>query len=158
MDLLDRPAPPRDALEAASGPTDVVLRGRRHVVRRHVLLRLLAAVILVLGVSVAAAPAASAAPYVPNGCSAPGFLVAQNALFRPACNAHDICYDFTEARNGEAGRARCDLRFLGAMNGICWNNFWWSSALLGPCYGWANTYFTAVRVFGGPYFNNPNKN
>jgi hypothetical protein len=113
--------------------------------------RLTVVLMIMIGATVLAAPAASAAPswYHPNGCTAPGFLSSWNAKFNSACNAHDICYDWELNWYGELGRATCDGRFLAAMNATCgggWNV---------QCRGMAGTYYTAVRTFGAPFFNNP---
>lgn len=124
------------------------------------LARLLTAVVLMLGIGVVVAPAASAYPgwYRPNGCSAPQFLDNNvSAFFRSACNAHDVCYDWVENRNGSAGRLRCDNRFKDAMIALCDRGTPAGILRLG-CWEWAWTYYGAVRTFGGPYFNNPYKN
>lgn len=107
-------------------------------------------VALIAGSLVVVAPAASAYPswYQPNGCTAPGFLSTWNNKFRSACNRHDVCYDWELNWAGEWGRATCDGRFLANMNATCSG---WDVA----CRGAAAGYYTAVRTFGGPFFNNP---
>jgi len=112
--------------------------------------RLAVVLTVIVGATVIVAPAASAYPswYHPNGCTSPGFLSSWNNKFRSACDRHDVCYDWELNWAGETGRAICDGRFLTAMNATCSG---WDLA----CRGMAATYYTAVRTFGAPFFNNP---
>jgi hypothetical protein len=111
--------------------------------------RLFVVLAIAIGATVAAAPAASAYPswYQPNGCTAPGFLSSWNTKFRTACNRHDICYDWELNWLGEPGRLTCDIRFLNAMNATCGWDF--------GCRTMAGVYYSSVRTFGWPFFNNP---
>lgn len=152
MDVLDQDPPMTARTGGQSSPPT---RGRPRMI-----VRLLAVVVLMLGTSIVVAPAASAYPswYRPNGCSAPQFLDNNvSAFFRSACNTHDVCYDWVENRNGNAGRLRCDNRFKDNMIALCDRGTPAGILRLG-CWEWAWTYYGAVRAFGGPYFNNPYKN
>jgi len=93
-----------------------------------------------------------------DGCSAP--LVGDTGRsfnFRDPCARHDFGYrnlKLLERRYG-AGRTywnpterrRVDQQFLADMKGHCRSR----SFLLQPsCFAWAQTYYLAVRTFGGP--------
>lgn len=134
--------------------------------RLPVLLKLtLAAVLSVMALTVAVAPASAAAlppGYKPNGCTlspdrgwAPTYYD-----FKSICNTHDYCYDETWYGANENGRAQCDSRFLNEMRGWCNNYYasWRKTAERVKCNGVAWAYYLAVRAAGRPFFNNPNLN
>jgi hypothetical protein len=104
-------------------------------------------------------------------CSAP--LVGSTGRsfdFRSACRRHDFGYrnlklldtryscagraaGHTCASPGRAGtywtaaaRRRVDQQFLADMSSHCRARPWWESA---SCLGWAETFYSAVRSFGG---------
>ena len=93
-----------------------------------------------------------------DGCSAP--LIGNTGLsfdFRTACQRHDFGYrnlKLLERRYGKGStywngtnRRRVDQQFLADMKAHCRTR----SILLQPgCFGWAETYYAAVRTFGGP--------
>lgn len=125
---------------------------RRRLVGRIV--RLLAVLAVMLGATIAVAPAASAYPswYVPNGCTAPsiGHLASRNVEFRGPCNRHDVCYDWSNN-----SRLTCDNIFLNEMRGVCVNRYAaWSWGRI-ACVNDSNIYYTAVRTFGAPFYRNP---
>ncbi|HNJ97678.1 MAG TPA: phospholipase A2 [Ilumatobacteraceae bacterium] len=90
-------------------------------------------------------------------CSAP--IVGDTGLsfnFRNACRRHDFGYrnlKLLDQRYGAgrywnaANRLRVDQRFLADMRAHCATR---SLLLRASCRKWAETYYTAVRVFGGP--------
>ena len=93
-----------------------------------------------------------------DGCSAP--LVGDTGFsfnFRDPCRRHDFGYrnlKLLEQRYGKGGsywngtnRRRVDQQFLADMKAHCRAR----SILLQPaCFGWAETFYAAVRVAGGP--------
>ncbi|MBU6315456.1 MAG: hypothetical protein KGR47_03005 [Acidobacteria bacterium] len=93
-----------------------------------------------------------------DGCSAP-LLGGSGANydFTEACVRHDFAYRnlrMLERRYGTgrtfwnaANRALVDQRFLTDMRAHCRRR---SILLRLGCYGWAQVYFSAVRVLGGP--------
>ncbi len=69
--------------------------------------------------------------------------------FKPACQRHDFNY-----RNFKAtvmfnhdSRLIIDNQLLADMDRICRGYAWWQRP---ACYGTADTYYGAVRTFGGP--------
>jgi hypothetical protein len=93
-----------------------------------------------------------------DGCSAP-MLGGTGRTYdsTAACVRHDFAYRnlrMLERRYGSGhtywngdNRARADQRFLSDMRAHCRRRSIW--VRLG-CYAWAQVYFTAVRVMGGP--------
>lgn len=155
MVLTLAPAPDLDAPTAAPSVAPPAHRRRWG----RAIFQLFATVALLMGLTIATAPAASAYPgwYVPNGCTAPsiGHLASRKVEFRSACNRHDICYDWELNWMGEPGRIICDSNFYNAMITTCNNRYgawtWGRTA----CYSDAVIFHGAVRTFGGPFFNNP---
>jgi hypothetical protein len=91
-----------------------------------------------------------------DGCSAP--LVGDTGLsfnFRNSCRRHDFGYrnlKLLDRRYGggfwnPTSRRRVDQQFLADMKAHCHTRALW---LRPTCLGWAQTYYIAVRVFGGP--------
>ena len=74
--------------------------------------------------------------------------------FHRSCDLHDLCYINKPYGNTSAGRYQCDVDFRGNMRAWCagYYNRWWQSPLRSVCYGVADTYYSAVRTFGGPFF------
>lgn len=83
-----------------------------------------------------------------QGCSSPFGDRPAGVDFLGACNVHDVCYQETLA-----SRWTCDVVFFGLMRESCDGvDGWWSRF---GCHGWANTYFTGVRLFGWGAYDNP---
>ncbi|MGB8858462.1 MAG: phospholipase A2 [Ilumatobacteraceae bacterium] len=93
-----------------------------------------------------------------DGCSAP--LVGDTGLsfnFRDPCRRHDFGYrnlQLLERRYGRGStywngtnRRRVDQQFLADMKAHCRGR---AITLQAQCFGWAETYYAAVRVAGGP--------
>ena len=93
-----------------------------------------------------------------DGCSAP--LVGDTGLsfnFRDPCRRHDFGYrnlKLLERRYGQGttywngtNRNRVDQQFLADMKGHCRGR---ALTLQVQCFSWAQTYYTAVRIAGGP--------
>ena len=93
-----------------------------------------------------------------DGCSAP--LVGDTGLsfnFRDSCRRHDFGYrnlKLLERRYGMGStywngttRRRADQQFLADMKAHCRAR---AITLQGSCFVWAQTYYAAVRVAGGP--------
>ena len=89
-------------------------------------------------------------------CSAP--LVGNTGLsfdFRGPCRRHDFGYRnlrLLDRRYGggywnATNRRRVDQQFLADMKSHCRGRAVW---LQPRCYSWAETYYAAVRLFGGP--------
>lgn len=74
--------------------------------------------------------------------------------FHRACDRHDLCYINKPFGNTSAGRKACDDQFRSNMRGWCAGYYWrwYQSPLRSVCYGVANTYYGAVRTFGGAFF------
>jgi hypothetical protein len=74
--------------------------------------------------------------------------------FHAACDAHDLCYINKPHGDTSAGRRACDDRFRADMKGWCnhYYDAWWESPARVGCRGVADTYYAAVRTFGGPFF------
>ena len=144
---------------AAITATD--FRGRRGI---RAITSLVAGLLVAIGLSVVAAPSAAAVPagYRPNGCtlSPDRGLVPVPYDFKSACNDHDYCYDDLWYGGGENGRYACDIFFVNRMSAWCNSYYgaWYLAWQRGQCGLTAQVYYAAVRQFGGPYFNNPNKN
>ena len=88
-------------------------------------------------------------------CSAP--LVGSTGRsfdFRSPCRRHDFGYrnlKLVEARYGvdawnATSRRRVDQQFLADMRGHCRGRAWYDEP---TCLAWAETYYAAVRAFGG---------
>ena len=93
-----------------------------------------------------------------DGCSAP--LVGDTGFsfnFRDPCRRHDFGYrnlKVLEKRYGKGGtywnstsRRRVDHQFLADMKAHCRGR---ALTLQVQCFSWAETFYTAVRVAGGP--------
>lgn len=93
-----------------------------------------------------------------DGCSAP--LVGNTGLsfnFRDSCRRHDFGYrnlKLLERRYGRGAsywngtnRYRADQQFLADMRSHCRTR---AFTLQPACFTWAQTFYTAVRVAGGP--------
>jgi hypothetical protein len=89
-------------------------------------------------------------------CSAP--LVGNTGRsfnFTNSCRRHDFGYrnlQLLERRYGHdtwnsTSRRRVDQQFLADMKSHCYSRPWYDEA---PCFVWAATFYTAVRVAGGP--------
>ncbi len=93
-----------------------------------------------------------------DGCSAP--LVGDTGMsfnFRDPCRRHDFGYrnlKLLEKRYGHGAafwngtnRRRVDQQFLADMKSHCRGR---ALTLRAQCFGWAETYYAAVRIAGGP--------
>lgn len=93
-----------------------------------------------------------------DGCSAP--LVGDTGFsfnFRDPCRRHDFGYrnaKLLEKRYGKGAtywnstnRQRVDQQFLADMKGHCRSR---ALTLQVQCFSWAQTFYTAVRIAGGP--------
>lgn len=114
--------------------------------------RLLVAVALVLGtvpITLLGASAAGAHEPVPTDyCTSSPDSVAGVYDFRHPCAHHDACYQLhTQSREG------CDNTFRTEMRSHCTSRHAWYNPLRYTCLGAADTYYYAVRLFGGPYYN-----
>lgn len=89
-------------------------------------------------------------------CSAP--LVGNTGRsfnFTNACRRHDFGYRnlrLLDRRYGaghwtSSSRKRVDLQFLDDIGDHCDSRRWWDEP---TCYAWARTFYTAVRLAGGP--------
>jgi Prokaryotic phospholipase A2 len=107
------------------------------------------AIVLLMGV---AAPTSAHVNSAVNGCSGP---ITPDGIFHNDCDLHDTCYDARSTPNTDAGRLRCDNQFLAGMQETCTIYYPKNPRV---CNAVARTYYLAVRKFGGPYFQNPNKN
>lgn len=91
-----------------------------------------------------------------NGCtlSPDSSYVPVYYNFHNSCDTHDLCYLNKPFGNSSAGRKACDDQFLGNMRGWCAGYYsrWYQAPLRSVCNGVANTYYTAVRTFGGAFF------
>ena len=87
-------------------------------------------------------------------CSAP--LVGNTGRsfdFTNACRRHDFGYrnlHLLDRRYGgdhwnSSARKRVDKQFLSDMRSNCKSRSWWDEP---PCYAWAQTFYTAVRMAG----------
>ena len=96
-----------------------------------------------------------------DGCSTPGAVglgdTGRSFNFRHACWRHDFAYRNTKLADSMYGppgtywnsttRLRIDNRLLSDMQADCaWRS--WTERY--TCLGWAQTYYRAVRLFGGP--------
>ena len=116
------------------------------------------AAVLLAGAMAIVAPAtmASAHGSYQNGCSyspdsgyAPVYF-----NFHNSCDWHDLCYHYHYYGNGSAGRKSCDEGFKSRMRSWCATQYPGTSkaAARYDCYGLAQTYYLAVRAFGGSHF------
>lgn len=91
-------------------------------------------------------------------CSAPLVGTTGRSFdFHDACRRHDFAYRnlrLLEARYGSGGtywntpaRRRADELFLADMRAHCARRPWFEAPM---CRGWADTFYRAVRIFGGP--------
>ncbi|MFV0306673.1 MAG: phospholipase A2 [Desertimonas sp.] len=97
-----------------------------------------------------------------HGAGANGCTLSPDSLswpvyynFHHQCDRHDWCYDQLWFGGGYWGRLGCDNMFHREMRSWCAGQYRWNLPARYACYGVAATYYTAVRKFGGPYFNNP---
>jgi hypothetical protein len=69
--------------------------------------------------------------------------------FHSACDWHDLCYHYHWRT-----RLGCDDGFKARMRSWCANRYdsWYETTLKLSCYGVAETYYRAVRTFGGPFY------
>jgi len=104
----------------------------------------------------APAPAPTHGAYQ-NGCTlSPDSGVVSGVYFNfhNSCDWHDLCYHYKYYGNSSAGRASCDSGFKSRMRSWCADRYgsWYEVAHKGVCYGVAETYYRAVRTFGGAFF------
>lgn len=88
----------------------------------------------------------------PNGCSYSPDTWGK-AKFRPACDAHDICYGNKKKIN----RLTCDVAFLGNLTYAC-NKAYPKGATRNSCAGVAGGYYTAVRGAGWAFYKGNGRN
>ncbi len=121
-------------------------------------LALAALLLAVSGLFILGTPApAQAHDAYSNGCSySPdsGYVSGVYFNFHSACDRHDHCYHYHYYGGGYYGRLACDHRFLSDMRSWCYNHYshWYQVGPRYVCYGLAQTYYTAVRTFGGAFF------
>lgn len=72
--------------------------------------------------------------------------------FHDTCDRHDVCYDTKPFGDSTAGRKACDDRFRADMKSWCNNRYGSTSPARYACRGVADTYYGAVRTFGGAFF------
>ena len=106
--------------------------------------------------SVEAAPAATPQHGAyQNGCTLSpdsGIVGGVYFNFHNACDWHDLCYHYKYYGNSSAGRKSCDDGFRSRMRSWCANRYSsWNPQRYG-CYGIGETYYRAVRTFGGAFF------
>jgi hypothetical protein len=96
-----------------------------------------------------------------DGCSTPGNVglgdTGRSYNFRSACWRHDFSYRNSKRADSWYGvfgrywnassRYRIDRMFLADMRADCGPRSWTQRY---SCLGWAETYYRAVRTFGGP--------
>jgi phospholipase A2-like protein len=89
-------------------------------------------------------------------CSAPLIgSTGRSFNFTNACRRHDFGYrnlQLLERRYGgdywnSTSRHRADQQFLADMRSHCWSRPWYDEPI---CFAWAETFYAAVRVAGGP--------
>ncbi len=104
---------------------------------------------------VAASPASAHGTYQ-NGCStSPDSGYAPMYFnFHNSCDWHDLCYHYHYYGGGYDGRLACDEGFKTRMRSWCANQYpqWYAYAAKLNCYALAQTYYAAVRTFGGSHF------
>ncbi len=125
----------------------------------------LSAFVLIFAGSVATAPPALAHGAGSNGCtlSPDSSSIPVYYNFHNQCDRHDWCYDrlwyglgwYNPFNGGWTGRLACDNMFLREMAAWCGNYYPTNVTRRVACVGVASAYYTAVRNFGGPFFNNP---
>lgn len=91
-------------------------------------------------------------PSAINGCSVP-WQWTYYYLFTPACNVHDICYTCNHEVGWEfALKSYCDEMFESKMKSLC-EAYWTGKPFdLAWCLITADAYFTAVKNFGGSFY------
>ncbi len=74
--------------------------------------------------------------------------------FHRSCDQHDLCYLNKPYGDSSAGRKACDDQFRASMKSWCdgYYSRWWQAPAKVACRGVADTYYTAVRTFGGAFF------
>lgn len=138
------------------GTAPVRLRGRRlqSRIRRRVAMTALALGVFGGGMGVDASSIVQAHGGGTNGCtlSPDVSYVPVYYNFHNSCDTHDLCYIHKPFGNSSAGRKACDDQFRNNMRGWC-NNYYssWNPARY-VCRGMADSYYSAVRVFGGAFF------
>lgn len=95
--------------------------------------------------------------YVPrsNGCGGAGItehIVPDSyfdANFRPACDAHDICY--TDCNKTQK---QCDDKFFYDLMDACKKAYteWWQLGALATCEGVVHTYYQSVNALGHSFW------
>jgi Prokaryotic phospholipase A2 len=127
----------------------------------RLLLKVLLTVTLCVGgmAGLAIQPASAHVTTQVNGCT-----LSPDWIFHGPCDTHDLCYDSPSTPNTAAGRLSCDNRFLADMLYVCAVRYPTSPRYplsyvsRNFCTSIANTYYSAVRRFGGSYFQNPRLN
>lgn len=71
--------------------------------------------------------------------------------FHNSCHWHDWCYANKPYGNTSAGRKGCDDGFRLRMRSWC-SSYHTNVVARNTCYGAAETYYQAVRAFGGAFF------
>ena len=74
--------------------------------------------------------------------------------FHRSCDRHDLCYLNKPYGDSSAGRKACDDGFRADMKAWCngYYTAWYQAPARAACRGVADTYYTAVRTFGGIFF------
>lgn len=74
--------------------------------------------------------------------------------FHRSCDLHDLCYINKPYGDSSAGRKACDDVFRVNMRSWCSNYYsrWYQAPLRSACNATADTYYSAVRTFGGFFF------
>lgn len=71
------------------------------------------------------------------------------ANFRPACDAHDLCY----GSNSSTDRLQCDRRLLDDLVVACKDEFGKYNPLRYSCLDMATKYYLGVRAFGRSHYD-----
>lgn len=92
-----------------------------------------------------------------NGCTlSPDSGVVSGVYFNfhNSCDWHDQCYAYKWYGNSSSGRLACDQGFRTRMRGWCSSAYsaWYLAYHRSVCNGVAETYYQAVRTFGGAFF------
>ncbi|MFK4482913.1 phospholipase A2 [Curtobacterium sp. AB7] len=84
----------------------------------------------------------------PNGCTkSPDRIFLAN--FKPACDAHDICY----GKNSKTSRLNCDKALKANMLKACYAAYGGKvGAVLAGCPAWAGVYYAFVRKYGKSHY------
>ncbi len=118
--------------------------------------RLAIIIVLVGALAVVSPSVASAHGANQNGCSSsPDSGYAPMYFnFHASCDWHDLCYHNHPYGGGTAGRKACDDGFKSRMRSWCATQYpgTWKAPARYDCYALAETYYRAVRAFGGSHF------